>query len=365
MKRTSDRTIMTLDAGGTNLVFSAICNGKEVVTPIISRTVVDNLDACLRVVKEGFEAIYCQLPKSPDAISFAFPGPADYKAGVIGDLPNFPAFRGGVALGPFLERLFHIPVFINNDGNLFAYGEALAGLLPEVNARLESVKNPKRYKNLIGVTFGTGFGGGLVVDNQLLSGDNQVGGYLWCLPNKKYDGMIAEESVSVRAVKRVYADLTGDKGQYTPKDIYEIAEGIYPGDVEAARTAFRELGEVAGHALVSAITLIDGLVVIGGGLSGASKYIMPALMKELRSQIGMINGRRFNRLQAEVYNLDDAAEMKMFLDDSTCYVNIPGTDEKVCCQTARRVGVALSHQGTSRSIALGAYWFAVNELGNR
>ncbi len=60
------------------------------------------------------------------AISFAFPGPADYIHGIIGDLPNFPAFRGGIALGPYLEERFGMPVFINNDGNLFAYGEAIA-----------------------------------------------------------------------------------------------------------------------------------------------------------------------------------------------------------------------------------------------
>jgi len=37
------------------------------------------------------------------AISFAFPGPADYEKGIIGILPNFPDFRGGVSLGFMLE----------------------------------------------------------------------------------------------------------------------------------------------------------------------------------------------------------------------------------------------------------------------
>jgi glucokinase len=64
------------------------------------------------------------------AISFAFPGPSDYPRGIIGDLGNLPCFRGGVALGPMLEDTFEIPVFINNDGDLFAYGEAIGGFLP-------------------------------------------------------------------------------------------------------------------------------------------------------------------------------------------------------------------------------------------
>ena len=86
-------------------------------------------------------------PEKPVAISFAFPGPADYPNGIIGGyLPNFPSFREGVALGPFLEAKFGIPVYINNDGDLFAYGEALGGALPEVNARLEALGSPEEIQ---------------------------------------------------------------------------------------------------------------------------------------------------------------------------------------------------------------------------
>ena len=51
------------------------------------------------------------LKTRPVAISFAFPGPADYPNGIIGNLPNLTAFRGGVALGPMLEEKFQLPVF--------------------------------------------------------------------------------------------------------------------------------------------------------------------------------------------------------------------------------------------------------------
>ena len=151
-----EHIVMTLDAGGTNLVFSAMQGGKEITEPIKLPTITDDLEACLASLRSGFEQVRDSLEKAPSAISFAFPGPADYEAGIIGDLPNFPAFRGGVPLGPYLEECFGIPVFINNDGNLFAYGEALAGMLPEINACLKEAGNEKHYKNLIGVTFGTG-----------------------------------------------------------------------------------------------------------------------------------------------------------------------------------------------------------------
>ena len=151
---------MTLDAGGTNFRFSAIRAGQPVTKAVTLPSDGDNLSRCLANLVEGFTAVKAQCPAPPAAISFAFPGPADYPAGIIGDLGNLPGFRGGVALGPMLREKFGIPVFINNDGDLFVYGEALAGLLPRVNGLLAKAGSPKRYKNLFGVVLGTGFGGG-------------------------------------------------------------------------------------------------------------------------------------------------------------------------------------------------------------
>ena len=183
--RADQRVVMTLDAGGTNFVFSAMRGGREIVEPVHQAACVDSQSRCLAQIAEGFRAVKAQLQEEPVAISFAFPGPADYPVGIIGDLPNFPAFRGGVALGPFLEEQFGLPVFIQNDGALFAYGEALAGALPEVNARLAEAGSVKRYRNLLGVTLGTGFGGGVVINGELLIGDNATGGSVWCFRNKK------------------------------------------------------------------------------------------------------------------------------------------------------------------------------------
>ena len=141
------RIVMTLDAGGTNFVFSAIRSNEEIVEPIVLPSNGDNLERCLETMVTGFSAIKLKLPEDPVAISFAFPGPADYVNGIIGDLKNLPAFQGGVALGAFLRNKFGIPVFINNDGDLFAYGEALAGALPEVNRMLRDAGKNKMYKN--------------------------------------------------------------------------------------------------------------------------------------------------------------------------------------------------------------------------
>lgn len=304
-----------------------------------------------------------QLKQNPVAISFAFPGPADYEHGVIGDLPNFPGFRGGVALGRFLEKTFGIPVFINNDGNLFAYGEALAGVLPELNAKLEDAGSKRRFRNLIGITLGTGFGAGVVIDRNLLTGDNGCGGDLWNFRNLYHSEMIAEENVSIRAVKREYFKISGEaEKDLTPKDIYEIATNQREGNKDAAVESFSRLGHALGDALAAALTLIDGIVVIGGGLSGASDYILPAMFEELNHKFGTYSGDSFNRLQMKVLHLDEKNQLEELLKDDFEKVRVYGTDESVDYMQTKKTAIAVSRLGASRAISLGAYAFALNEL---
>lgn len=312
-----NRVVITLDAGGTNLVFGAMQANKFIVDPITLPSHAEDLDKCLATMVEGFRQVIDKLETKPVAISFAFPGPADYPNGIIGGyLPNFPSFREGVALGPFLEAKFGIPVFINNDGDLFAYGEALGGALPEVNARLEALGCPKKYKNLIGYTFGTGLGIGVVVNGRLNRGDNSCV-ETFCLKHKKMPDIIVEDGAAIRAVKRVYGELTGNPDHgLEPKDICDIADGKRDGDREAARKAFAEMGEIAGDAMATAVTLIDGLIVIGGGVTGARRWIMPTLFEELRSKIHTISGDELNRVQMKVYDLDNEEEFREFAKGS-------------------------------------------------
>lgn len=366
MYREDNRTVITLDAGGTNFVFGAIRANRFIVPPITLPANADDLDRCLATMVDGFQRVIAQLDCEPAAISFAFPGPADYPNGIIGGhLPNFPSFRDGVALGPFLEDKFGIPVYINNDADLYAYGEALAGALPALNDRLAAAGSSKQYRNLLGYTFGTGFGFGFVTDGELHVGDNSCV-ETFCLKHKHMNDVMVEEGVAVRAVKRVYAEASGtDDHTLEPKDIFDIAEGKREGDSEAARKAFATMGEIAGDAMATAVTLIDGIIVIGGGITAAAKYIMPSLLKELRSQIRSLDGGVLNRVQMKVYDLDDEAEFAEFAQGQSRTIKVYGTDREVVYDPQKRIGVMISKIGASTAISLGAYAFALNEIDKR
>lgn len=360
---TDSRIILTLDTGGTNMVFGAMRRGEFIVEPLTLPAHADDLDLCLKTMVDGFRAIIDQLDERPAAISFAFPGPADYPNGIIGgQLLNFPAFRDGVALGPYLKKKFSMPVYINNDGDLYAYGEALGGLLPEINEMLDEAGSRKRYRNLLGFTLGTGLGIGMVVNGQLNRGDNSCI-ELFSIPYKGHPDVFAEEGVSIRAVKRIYGELSGNPDHgLEPKEIFDIAEGVREGDLEAARGTFAQIGAALGEVIAMTVSITDGLVVIGGGLSGAYKYMKASLFEAVRGKMQRLDGEQISKIAGKVYDLDDPEELRQFIKGEQRSIKIYNSEIEVTYDPQKRIGIALTKVGASKASSLGAYTFALNHL---
>lgn len=362
--KSDKRTVLTLDAGGTNFDFQAVRGGEPVSQGVRFPAAAQTLNDILLTIIKGFEQVKQQSDAQPSAISFCFPGPADFEKGIIGDLENLPLFRGGVPLKAMLEDKFGIPVFINNDGDLFTYGEAIAGMLPEVNTRLKEEGSIKQYKNLLGVTFGTGFGGGMVMGGKLFKGDNSAGFEINRMRNKLYPHTSAEDSVTIRAIKRVYARETALSIDKTPEpeEIFRIGMKELEGNEVAARKAFSELAEVAGNALADAVTLTDSLVVIGGGLAGAWPLFLQHLVDEMNFSFNEISGNELPRMEILAYNLNNKDCFRDFVEDTSTLVNVPFSDKRIEYDPVKKIAVGISSLGTSKAVAVGAYTYALNEL---
>lgn len=357
------RVVMTLDAGGTNFVFSAIQANREIVEPLTLPSHAHDLQRCLQTIVAGFREVQAAVHDKPVAISFAFPGPSDYPSGVIGDLGNLPAFRGGVALGPMLQEQFQLPVFINNDGDLFTYGEAICGFLPHVNELLRAGGSHKRYQNLFGITVGTGFGAGIVSRGELFVGDNAAAAEIWLMRDPLRNRLYIEEGTSIRAVQRAYVARSRVQHAQTPspKEIYEFAKG-HGGDQAAALEAYRTLGETIGNALAAAINLVDGLVVVGGGLSGAAELFLPRVVAELNGTLESVSGTKMPRMESTAFNLEDPQELQAFIQGQAREIVVPGTERRVVYDPLKRIGIGVSRLGTSRAVSLGAYALALHNL---
>ncbi len=353
--------ILVLDAGGTNLVFSAAQNGHVVGKPVILPAASENLHEFLQKLIAGFKTVGEQSHKTPSAISFCFPGPADYEKGIIGDLENLPFFKGGVPLKDMLEKKFNIPVFINNDGDLFALGEALGGLQAEINF----VSN-KNYRNLLGVTLGTGFGGGIVSNGRLFLGDNSAAGEINRMSNFFDRNKSVEETLSIRGIKNLFAEKTGKSIIDVPEpyEIYKIGMGEAPGNKDAAIEAWEDFATVLADAIANAATLIDGNVVIGGGLSGAYPLFLDKTVELLNGYFKKETGETVPRMEIKAYNWHNKEDREAFLKYEPKKIAVPFSDDFVEYESEKKIAIGVSTLGTSQAVALGAYHFAMNRINN-
>ena len=107
------------------------------------------------------------------------------------------------------------------------------------------------------------------------------------------------------------------------------------------------------------------VIVIGGGITAAKKYIMPALLYELRGKMHSIGGDEFDRVQMKVFDLDNEAEFEQFARGASRDLKVYGTDKVVTYDPMKRIGVMVSHIGASTAISLGAYAYALNEVDKK
>jgi glucokinase len=213
------------------------------------------------------------------------------------------------------------------------------------------------------VTLGTGFGAGIVIGGELIAGDNSVAGEAWLLRNRLEPERCADDGASIRSVRRAYAALAGlgEAEAPDPRLICEIALGRTPGDRVAAAEAFRRLGIVAGDAIAQALTLIDGLAVIGGGMAAAHPLFLRPLVEAVNGVFDR-DGRPLRRLIPRAFNLEDPLERAAFLAGAARTISVPGSGRVLEYDALQRTGIGISRLGTTRAVAVGAYAFALRRL---
>jgi glucokinase len=194
----------------------------------------------------------------------AFPGPFDYSEGVSQMKHKIP-YLFGVNLRQELARRFEwnpVQLRFLNDAAAYLLGELASGSARGMN-------------RAIAITLGTGIGSAFSVDGKVIVEGRGVppGGEIWNLPHK--DGIL-EDVVSACAIQRAYASRTGQK-----RKVIDIAAGAANDPV--ALEVFREFGHELGRALRQTLTLFSpGVVVFGGGISGAADLFLAATECELR-----------------------------------------------------------------------------------
>lgn len=253
--------IWGIDLGGTKIE-GVILEDRE-TTNVLKR---------LRIPTEGdkgYEHVINQIARLVEVLSSeAGMRPSHIGLGTPGVLePSTQTMKNcnttalnGMMLKRDLEHVLGIPVNMANDANCFAVAETLMGAVRD---------EIPEAKVVLGVIMGTGVGGGIVINGQVLTGMQGIAGE-WghnfldnsggdCYCGKK--GCV-ETIISGPALERYYANLMG-----VPLKLHEIINRHKEGDDEVATKTVQRLIQYFGKSMANVINVLDpDAIVLGGGL---------------------------------------------------------------------------------------------------
>lgn len=210
------------------------------------------------------------LGQGPQSIGMGTPGTCDPQTGLMKNCNT--TVLNGQPLRDDLAKALGVPVYMANDANCFALAETHLG----------AVKQHYPQANVVfAIIMGTGVGGGIVVNGQVLHGHHGITGE-WghnvlqphgpaCYCGKQ--GCV-EMLISGPALEAWYAEQAGKS-----RSLAQIVERGH--DDPIALQTLKRLHQLFGQALANVVNILDpDVIVIGGGVSN-----VPSLYQAARETI--------------------------------------------------------------------------------
>lgn len=260
----SKNLVVGVDIGGSHITAGIVdLDGKSVFGETIIRRYVDchaAADDILEIWTDTIKDVWRKSALPHTKIGFAMPGPFNYGAGIcfIKDLAKYESLYGLDIRNALAERLSieGKNILFRNDAEAFLDGEIFCG-------------GAKGYKNVIGITLGTGLGSAYSHDG--ITADAELG-------VMKYGRHIIEESVSTRGLLNKYFQLTGIKLNHA-KDVADRYD-----TEEHARIAFSKFAKDLAWFLHFFISREQPeVLVIGGNIANSWELFMPQVLQELKA----------------------------------------------------------------------------------
>ncbi len=246
-----DNSYIGVDIGGTNITAACIQGntilGMNSIPTPAQGTFPQVLDAISYVIQQVW---------NPDikAIGLGSPGYMLADEGIILTINNIPGLQG-INLKEEVSKLFQVPVFLNNDANCFALGVAHFGA-------------GKGFRNIVGLTLGTGLGAGIVLNGKIYGGLYGGSGELGCLPY--LDGNIEDYCAS-----RFFENTFSKSGS-------ELYTEALQGELQALE-AFCEYGiHLANLIDIVMYTYAPDLIALGGSISKAFPYFKHVIQDKIQ-----------------------------------------------------------------------------------
>jgi glucokinase len=268
----TDTNVIGIDLGATNIRGAVVSGGS--LSDIVSVRI--HSDGTVEdVLGDIYHVIDALITPAIAAIGIGVPSVVDVAEGIVYDVQYIPSWVE-VPLKKILESRYHKPVFVNNDANCFALGEHYFGKGTDAGS-------------MIGLTLGTGLGGGVIINNKLFPGYNCGAGEIGLLP---YKDNVLEYYCSGSFFRNLY-NLDGVK----------VFEDAQKGDARALEL-YAELGEHVGKAIKAVIYTYDPeLIVLGGSVSQAYDLFSKSMWAAIRT---LAYVKSAERIRIEVSNLKNS-----------------------------------------------------------
>lgn len=225
--------VLGIDFGGTQ-IRAGLVTGDRLMKTALELT--PSTASEPEVLKALFSVIDQFKEHQVDRIGIGVPSVVDVKAGIVYDVQNIPLLKE-VPLKAHLESKYGVPVLVNNDANCFVLGEKYFG-------------KGKAYENIVGLTLGTGLGGGVIIHDRLYMGANCGAGEFGMVAYLKYN---YEYYASGQSFENLY--------QTTGTTVYEKARSGDP----VAQDRFTQFGYYLAEAIKMVLYTYDPQVIIFGG----------------------------------------------------------------------------------------------------
>jgi glucokinase len=296
--------VCAVDLGGTNLRAANIDSGGQIherfrnATPksAAAEEVVNSIAAAVREC----EAAALKRGARINSVSIVVPGTINIETGDVINSPNLNSLQG-FKLGPALEGALNRSVLLENDANAATLGEMWLGA-------------GRGYQTILGLTLGTGVGGGIVLDGKLWRGADGTAGELGHISVEPFGGVkckcgnsgCLEVYASANAIVRMALEGLAQHsssllhsitaGDLTSEKIYDAA---MTGD-ELALEVFRKVGAYLGVAMASYINIFNPeIIVVGGGVSAGWEVFAQHAREETLRRAFRLPARRCRIARAE------------------------------------------------------------------
>ncbi len=267
------RTFLGIEIGGTKLQLVVGTEEAEIIERF--RYAVDPEQGAKGIKKQIREALNKTHLHSVAAIGIGFGGPVDFSTGKIYTSYQVSGW-GDFSIQEWLEKESGIPVWIDNDANVAAFGESLHGA-------------GKNFKKVFYITVGSGVGAGLVLGQQIYHGAKCTEAEFGHIRLDK-EGRTVESSCSGWAVDgkiRNYVFHHPDSllsrltSGYARGEARVLGSALKSGD-KASQEILEETTDDFSFALSHAVHLINpDTVIVGGGLSLIGEPLRLSIEKKL------------------------------------------------------------------------------------